>query len=134
MKFGIWEWCKKASQQSEQISSFFFQLSFYLVNIRVTISVCGKFCKIKKLYLLHILAKKNTHISGCKILHLCTSATVTVHICTVTVACVFNILHFFFLSFTSLFQLLTLTSFPSISPTSPLVHRSFHQSSISHLR
>ena len=96
MKFGIWEWCKKASQQSEQISFFFFQLSFYLVNIRATTSACEKFCKIKKLYLLHILAKKNTQISGCKILHLCTSATVTVHIYTVTVACVFNILHFFF--------------------------------------
>ena len=27
--------------------------------------------------------QKNTHINGCKIVHLCTIATVTVHICTV---------------------------------------------------
>ena len=36
--------------------------------------------------------QKNTHISGCKIVHKCTIATVTVHICTATVACAFNIL------------------------------------------
>ena len=42
--------------------------------------------------------QKNTHINGCKIVHLCTIATVTVHICTVTVACPFNILLVFSLS------------------------------------
>ena len=36
--------------------------------------------------------QKNTHISGCKIVHKCTIATVTVHICTATVARAFNIL------------------------------------------
>ena len=42
---------------------------------------------------------KNTHISGCKIVHKCTSAIVIVHICTITVAYAFNILVFFFGSF-----------------------------------
>ena len=41
--------------------------------------------------ILHIL-RKNTNISGCKIVHLCIFVTVTVHICTITVACAFNIL------------------------------------------
>ena len=36
--------------------------------------------------------QKNTHISLCIIVHLCTIATVTVHICMVTVPCVFIIL------------------------------------------
>ena len=36
----------------------------------------------------------------CKIMHLYTIATVTVHICTITITCVFNILHFFSLSIT----------------------------------
>ena len=46
--------------------------------------------------------QKNTHISGCKIVYLCTITTVTVriyiYICTVTVACPFNILLVFSLS------------------------------------
>ena len=53
-----------------------------------------------------------SHISGCKIVHLCTIATVTVHIYTVTVACAFNNLLFF-----SLLSLLSL----SLSPYSLLV-------------
>ena len=36
--------------------------------------------KQKNVLILHILSKKNTHINGCKIVHLCT-------ICTVTVGC-----------------------------------------------
>ena len=39
--------------------------------------------------------EKNTHISGCKIVHLFTIATVTMHICTVTVTLLFIILYFF---------------------------------------
>jgi len=39
--------------------------------------------------------QKNTYINGCKIVHKYTSATVTMHICTVTVARAFNILVFF---------------------------------------
>ena len=52
--------------------------------------------------------QKNTHISGCKIVHLCTVATVTMHICTVTVTYAFNILLIFSLSLVSA-QTLTLT-------------------------
>jgi len=37
----------------------------------------------------------NTHINGCKIVHKCAIATVTVHICTVNVALAFNILVIF---------------------------------------
>ena len=56
--------------------------------------------KYKKPFILHILTQKNTHIRRCKIMHKCTSATVTVHIitvhvCTVTVALAFNILVIF---------------------------------------
>ena len=36
--------------------------------------------------------QKNTYISGCKTVHKCTITTVTVHICTTTIACAFNIL------------------------------------------
>ena len=54
--------------------------------------------------------QKNTHISGCKIMHLCTIATIIVHICTVTVAYAFNILLVFSLSLVSALTLtLTLT-------------------------
>ena len=48
--------------------------------------------KYKKQLILHILTKKNTHIGGYKIVHKCTRATVTVHICTVTVALLYIIL------------------------------------------
>ena len=59
-----------------------------------------------------IVTMQNTHISGCKIVYKCTSATVTVHICTVTITLLFNILLFFPLSTSlSLFLSgLTLTS------------------------
>ena len=43
--------------------------------------------------------QKNTHISGCKIVHLYIISTVTVHIYTVIVACAFNILLVFSLSY-----------------------------------
>ena len=41
--------------------------------------------------------EKKTHSSLCKIVHLCTITTVTVHICMVTVALPFNILMFLFI-------------------------------------
>ena len=47
--------------------------------------------------LLHNLRGKKTHTSLCIIVHLCTIATVTMHICTVTVALPFNILMFLFI-------------------------------------
>ena len=49
------------------------------------------------------------HISASKNMHICIFVTVTVHICTVTVNLVSNNLDFF-LSVTSLSELLTLTS------------------------
>ena len=64
--------------------------------------------------------QKNTHISGCKIVHLCTIATVTVHICTVTVTYAFNILLFFSLSLVSALTLtLTGLSLSLLSPHLP---------------
>ena len=48
--------------------------------------------------------QKNTHINGCKIVHKCTIVTVTMHTCTATVACAFNILIIFYsILFFSLF-------------------------------
>ena len=41
--------------------------------------------------------EKKAHTNLCIIVHLCTIATVTVHICTVTVALPFNILMFLFI-------------------------------------
>ena len=52
--------------------------------------------------------QKTTHISRCKIVHFCTIATLTVHICMVIVAYAFNILLVFFLSLVSALTL-TLT-------------------------
>ena len=63
--------------------------------LRASTSVDAKFCIIEKTPHFTHFDLKNTHISKCKIVHLYTSATVTVHICTVIVTCVFNILHFF---------------------------------------
>ena len=64
----------------------------------------------------------------CKTVHLYTSVTVSMHICTVTITLTFIILRFFSPSFTSLshFQLLTLTSLSFIS--SPLVQPHRHRS------
>ena len=52
-------------------------------------------CAKWKKYWFYTFWSKNTHINGCKIVHKCTIVKITVHICTVTVACVFNILLFF---------------------------------------
>ena len=54
--------------------------------------------------------QKNIYIRGCKIVHLCTIVTVTVHICIVIVAYAINFLLVFSLSLVSA---LTLTSPPS---------------------
>ena len=55
--------------------------------IRATALVVAKVCKIQKvLNLAHLnKKKKNTHISACKSVQIYKTATVTVHICTVTV-------------------------------------------------
>ena len=58
-------------------------------------------CKMEKVTTFTQFEQKITHISGCKLVYKYTIATVIVHICTVTVACVFIILliscsHIFF--------------------------------------
>ena len=64
---------------------------WYLNKIR-----CDKKKKYPNtLHFTHFDKKKNTHISRCKIVHLYKSAIVTMHICMVTVALAFIILHFF---------------------------------------
>ena len=60
--------------------------------LRATALVDAKLCKIEKVAHFTYFEQKNTYISRCKIVHLCTIATITVHICTVTVACAFIIL------------------------------------------
>ena len=75
--------------------------NFLLQKERVggaTTSTCVKFCKIEKVTPFTHSGTKKTHISRCKIVHLYIIATVTVHICTVTIALVFNILMIFSLS------------------------------------
>ena len=62
---------------------------------RAITSGCVNLCKIKKCSLFTHFGSKNTHISWGKIVHLCTIATVTVHICTATVAFAYHILVFF---------------------------------------
>ena len=64
--------------------------------IRATTSVDAKSCKIQKALHFTHFDQKNTYISECKIVHKCTSTTVTVHIYMVTIALAFNILVFFF--------------------------------------
>ena len=55
---------------------------------RASTSVDAKSCKMQKtLHFTHF----DININGCKIVHKCTSVTVNVHICTVTIALAFNI-------------------------------------------
>ena len=95
----------------------------------------AKFCMIEKDTNFTHFASKMLYINTYKLVHICTFATITVHICTATVDLVSSILDFS-LSFTSLSQLLTLTSLsfclslsPPMSPISltdlTSVHRSF---------
>ena len=51
--------------------------------------------KYKKIVHFTHFEPKKTHISGGKIMHKCTNAIVTMHICTVTVTRAFNLLVFF---------------------------------------
>ena len=68
--------------------------------------------------------KKKNHISGCKIVHKCTNATVTVHICTVNIVLAFNNLVIFSLSL----SLVALTfPFSHLINSSNHCHRSTHQ-------
>ena len=60
--------------------------------LRATALVDAKLCKIEKVAPFTYFEQKYTHISRCKIVHLCTIATITVYICTITVAYAFIIL------------------------------------------
>ena len=71
----------------------------FLKSLRAITSGCVNLCKIEKGSLFTYFGSKNTHISWGKIVQLCIIATVTVHICTATVAFAYHILVFFF-SFT----------------------------------
>ena len=53
--------------------------SQWIGGFRATTSVVAKSCKIQKVVHLAHFDQKNTHISGCKIVHKCTSAIVTMH-------------------------------------------------------
>ena len=66
-----------------------------ITSIRATTSVIKKSCRIQKVAHFTYFDQKNTHISGCKIVHKCTSATITVYICTVTVTLLYIILILF---------------------------------------
>ena len=66
---------------------------------------------------LHILPKKNTHISACITLYISKSATVTVHICTVGYCNFLYIILIIFLSPRILSLSLTLSLQPIISTT-----------------
>ena len=71
------------------------QFAFFLC-VRAITSCCVNLCKIEKGSLFTHFGSKNIHISWGKIVHLCTIATVTMHICTATVAFAYHILVFFF--------------------------------------
>ena len=66
-----------------------------ITSIRATTSVIKKSYKIQKIAYFTYFDQKNTHISGCKIVHKCISATITVYICTVTVTLLYIILVLF---------------------------------------
>ena len=84
---------------------------YWVRLLRAITSDCVNLCKIEKGSLFTHFDSKNTHSWG-KIVHLCTIATVAVHICTATVACAYHILLFFSLSPSLLLSIpLTLNSF-----------------------
>ena len=70
------------------------QLYFYVLghSSLPTTSTLVKSCKIQKVTYFTHFDQKNTCISGYKIMHKYTSATVTVHICIVTVTLLYIIL------------------------------------------
>ena len=57
--------------------------------------------KCKNVWILHILTTTKTLINACKIVHIYKNATITMHVCTVTIA-LHLIFYFFSLPFTSL--------------------------------
>ena len=60
-------------------------------TFRLTALTHTKSYKIQKIVNFTHFEQKTTHINWCKIVHKYINATVTVHICMITVICVFNI-------------------------------------------
>ena len=94
-------------------------LIFWPTQFRASPSVCAKLCKMKKVFDFTHFEQKNNYTNECRIMHKYTIAIITVHIRTITVACVFNILTIF----SPTFLCLTLTSL-SINSTDAKVQRS----------
>ena len=67
-------------------------MSSNIRGIKASTLVGGYSSIIQKLLHFTHFGQKNTHISGCKVVHNYTNTTMTVHIYTVTVARVFTIL------------------------------------------
>ena len=107
----------------------------YFDAIKAIASVDAESCEMeKKVRNFTHFEQKNTHISGCKIVHLCTIATVIVHIivhkCTITVALAFIILLVFSLSFSLFLWLLSLSPHfhcrQSSENATPCINREHH--------
>ena len=79
------------------------------ITIRATASAVVKSCIIQIVHHFAHFNPKNAHISQCKSVQICTIVTITVHICTATLALPFNILAF--VSLPSLYLWFTSFSF-----------------------
>ena len=90
-----------------------------------------KGAKWKKQLLFTQFDQKITHISGCKLVYKYTIATVTVHICTVTVTCVYIIL---LISVHTIFFLSSLCTTTSVSSSSIFsnAHKHIHTDKSTH--
>ena len=87
------------------------QCLFTVYPLRASTSVGGYSSIIQKLLHFTHFCQKNIYINGCKVVHNYTNATMTVHICTVTVACVFTILIISSLSYVWLSSKISLSHF-----------------------
>ena len=85
--------------------------------LRTSTSVDVKSWKIQKVLHFTHFDQKNTYIIECKIVHKCTSATVTIHICTVTVSLAFILLFFLSPPHTLFFSLVWLSPAALFSST-----------------
>ena len=98
-------------------------------RLRVTALVIAKVCKIQKMLNFAYFNQINTHISTCKSVQIYKTATIIMHICTVTVHVQMIFLFFFPLSpFILLFPCLRLATKPQNHPCPSLNHRSLSSS------
>ena len=105
----------KGGRQFSLASSWFvFNCRLHKIHLRATTSACVQFCKIEKLLILHILAKKNTTSACVKLCiyaqfffffwlrgywHLCAIVTVTVHMHGYCSLSIYYFINFFSLVF-----------------------------------